>query len=218
MDSQDSQTSKELAQAPRFFARFKNSPLPRFLAFVRPHMKLAMAAAVMGIVKFNLPLAFPLAFKYIIDVLVVHTHKLTGLNAFMDRWCIAIASALGLSISMSSKLASHHFPGGFGVPARIGLCCPKPARTRLPVRLSARSKHSGGLANSIGVAAKSIMFVYSKPGNSAANSPDSVLPFELRKPTAHTRWRPAAEPFFAVGSSDQRLAKNLIAHPLSIQN
>ncbi len=105
MDSQDSQTSKELAQAPRFFARFKNSPLPRFLAFVRPHMKLAMAAAVMGIVKFNLPLAFPLAFKYIIDVLVVHTHKLTGLNAFMDRWCIAIASALGLSISMSSKLA-----------------------------------------------------------------------------------------------------------------
>src|SRR3984957_5969321 len=90
---------------PGFFRRFGNSPLARFLGFVRPHMKMAMAASGMGIIKFNLPLAFPLAFKYIVDVLVVHTHKLTGLNAFMDRWCIAIASALGLSISMSSKLA-----------------------------------------------------------------------------------------------------------------
>jgi subfamily B ATP-binding cassette protein MsbA len=68
-------------------------------------MKLAMAAAVMGIVKFNLPIAFPLAFKYIVDVLVVHSHQPSGLNAFIDRWCVTIATTLGLGVSMSSKLA-----------------------------------------------------------------------------------------------------------------
>jgi ATP-binding cassette, subfamily B, putative efflux pump len=88
-----------------FFSRPTTSPLPRFLAFVRPHLKLAMGAGVMGIIKFNLPLAFPLAFKYIVDVLVVHSHQPTGLNAFIDRWCIAIATALGFGVSMSSKLA-----------------------------------------------------------------------------------------------------------------
>ena len=96
--------------APGFFKRafisVESSPLARFLAFVRPHMKLAAAAAVMGVVKFNLPLAFPLAFKYIVDVLVVHSHRLSGLNAFIDRWCVTIATTFGLGVSMSSKLAA----------------------------------------------------------------------------------------------------------------
>ena len=82
-----------------------DSPLSRFLAFVRPHMKLATGAAVMGVIKFNLPLAFPLAFKYIVDVLVVHSHQPTGLNAFVDGWCISIATFLGLDVTMTSKLA-----------------------------------------------------------------------------------------------------------------
>ncbi len=69
-------------------------------------MKLAAAAAVMGVVKFNLPLAFPLAFKYIVDVLVVHSHRLSGLNAFIDRWCVTFATTFGLGVSMSSKLAA----------------------------------------------------------------------------------------------------------------
>src|SRR5258706_16011203 len=85
-------------------ASSRRSPLPRFLGFVRPHMRLASSAALMGIIKFNLPLAFPLAFKYIVDVLVVHHQKLTGLNAFMDRWIIAIATGLGFGITMTSKL------------------------------------------------------------------------------------------------------------------
>lgn len=68
-------------------------------------MKMAAAAGVMGVIKFNLPLAFPLAFKYILDVLVVKSHQPTGLNAFLDRWCIAIATTLGLGVSMSSKLS-----------------------------------------------------------------------------------------------------------------
>jgi len=80
------------------------SPLLRFLSFVRPHMRTASAAAVMGVIKFNLPLVFPLAFKYILDVLVVHSHQPTGLNASIDHWCIAIATALGLGVSMASKL------------------------------------------------------------------------------------------------------------------
>ena len=63
-----------------------------------------MSAALMGIIKFNLPLAFPLAFKYIVDVLVVNHQKLTGLNAFMDRWIVAIATGLGLGLTMTSKL------------------------------------------------------------------------------------------------------------------
>ena len=95
--------------ASNFFSRTcadpKRSPLARFLSFVGPHMKLAVAAAISGIIKFNLPLAFPLAVKYILDVLVVHSHQPTGLNAFIDRWCVAIASAFGLGVSMSSKLA-----------------------------------------------------------------------------------------------------------------
>ena len=94
---------------PGLFARtsadIKRSPLARFLSFVGPHMKLATAAAISGIIKFNLPLAFPLAVKYILDVLVVHSHAPTGLDAFVDRWCIAIATACGLGVSMSSKLA-----------------------------------------------------------------------------------------------------------------
>src|SRR5579872_2501790 len=81
------------------------SPLMRFLSFVRPHMKMAAAAGVMGVIKFNLPLAFPLAFKYILDVLVAHSHRPAGLDALVDRWIIAIAAALGLGVSMSSKLA-----------------------------------------------------------------------------------------------------------------
>ena len=53
----------------KWYPRLVSSPLARFLAFVRPHMKLALGACLMGVLKFNLPLAFPLAFKYIIDVL-----------------------------------------------------------------------------------------------------------------------------------------------------
>ena len=89
----------------RGLSRIKNSPLARFLAFVEPHLKLASGAGAMGVAKFTLPLAFPLAFKYIIDVLVVREPRLEPINAFIDHWCIAIASAFGLGPSMISKLA-----------------------------------------------------------------------------------------------------------------
>lgn len=86
------------------WSQFKASPLMRFLAFVRPHMKTAGGASAMGMAKHTLPLMFPLVFKYIVDVLILQS-KPVGLNAFMDRWCVKIASEIGVSTSMSAKLA-----------------------------------------------------------------------------------------------------------------
>src|SRR5579872_2504933 len=89
----------------RWFPRIATSPLARFLAFVRPHMKLALGACLMGVLKFNLPLAFPLAFKYIIDVLLVKQPKIAGVDALVDRWCLAVANTFGLGITNLDKLA-----------------------------------------------------------------------------------------------------------------
>ena len=50
-------------------------PLLRFLSYLRPHARLVVGAALTGIGKFTLPLAFPLAFRYVVDVLVAsHPH------------------------------------------------------------------------------------------------------------------------------------------------
>ena len=59
-----------------FFARLSNRIVPqtavvRFLGYVRPHLWLVAGGSVMGILKFTLPLAFPLAFKYVFDVFLV---------------------------------------------------------------------------------------------------------------------------------------------------
>src|SRR5690242_18168976 len=49
--------------------RTSRQPLVRFLGCVRPQLKLVVLAALMGVGKFTLPLAFPFAFKYVVDVL-----------------------------------------------------------------------------------------------------------------------------------------------------
>ena len=59
-----------------FFERIFDRIVPptaliRFLGYVRPHLWLVAGGSVMGILKFTLPLAFPLAFKYVLDVLLV---------------------------------------------------------------------------------------------------------------------------------------------------
>ena len=59
-----------------FFERLYDRIVPRtalvrFLGYVRPHLWLVAGGSVMGILKFTLPLAFPLAFKYVFDVLPV---------------------------------------------------------------------------------------------------------------------------------------------------
>ena len=75
-----------------FFARLLNRIIPptalvRFLGYVRPHLWLVAGGSVMGILKFTLPLAFPLAFKYVFDVLLVPQPHPEHLNQMIDRWC-----------------------------------------------------------------------------------------------------------------------------------
>src|SRR5882757_9783394 len=76
----------------------------RCLEFVRPHLRLIIGAALMGIGKFTLPLAFPLAFKYVIDVLLTSPAKLDGATRAIDHWCVAIANFAGLAATATVKL------------------------------------------------------------------------------------------------------------------
>jgi len=83
-----------------------NSPTLRFLSYVRPHLWLVAGGSVMGILKFVLPLAFPLAFKYVFDVLLVPQPRLERVNALIDRWCLELGHALGLAPTAAGKLAA----------------------------------------------------------------------------------------------------------------
>src|SRR5712671_947197 len=84
-----------------FFARLSNRIFPptaliRFLGYVRPHLWLVAGGSVMGILKFTLPLAFPLAFKYVFDVLLVPQPRPEHLNQMIDRWCGSLAATFHL--------------------------------------------------------------------------------------------------------------------------
>src|SRR5579863_2037734 len=78
--------------------------LVRFLGYVRPHLWLVAGGSVMGILKFTLPLAFPMAFKYVFDVLLVPQPHLEHWNQRIDGWCIAIATAMHLGTGSAAKL------------------------------------------------------------------------------------------------------------------
>jgi ATP-binding cassette, subfamily B, putative efflux pump len=82
------------------------SPILRFLAFVRPHLWLVAGAALTGIGKFTLPLAFPLAFKYVIDVLISAKPNLDGINLLIDRWCSDLVHLAGTTPTAEHKLAA----------------------------------------------------------------------------------------------------------------
>jgi subfamily B ATP-binding cassette protein MsbA len=62
----------------------KRSPLRRFLAYVKPYRGLVAGAAFMGILKFCLPLLFPLALKFITDDILVDQaqHASDAMNFF----------------------------------------------------------------------------------------------------------------------------------------
>jgi len=91
--------------APGFFARLlPNTPTFRFLGYVRPHLWLVAGGSVMGILKFGLPLAFPLAFKYVFDVLLVPQPRMERVNRLIDGWCVALASLLHLGAGATGKL------------------------------------------------------------------------------------------------------------------
>jgi subfamily B ATP-binding cassette protein MsbA len=69
-------------------------------------MRLVVGAALMGIGKFTLPLVFPLAFKYVIDVLLTARTHLDGINLVINQWCTALAGAMGLGTGADAKLAA----------------------------------------------------------------------------------------------------------------
>ncbi len=85
---------------------FRRQPLIRFLACVRPQLKLVVLAALMGVGKFTLPLAFPFAFKYVVDVLLASQPNADRMDRVIDHWCIGVAHAVGLGATTQSKLAA----------------------------------------------------------------------------------------------------------------
>jgi ABC-type multidrug transport system fused ATPase/permease subunit len=90
---------------PGFVGRIvPQTPVFRFLGYVRPHLWLVAGGSVMGILKFGLPLAFPLAFKYVFDVLLVPQPHMEKVNRLIDGWCLAIAGLLQLGSGNTAKL------------------------------------------------------------------------------------------------------------------
>lgn len=85
---------------------FRRQPLVRFLACVRPQLKLVVLAALMGVGKFTLPLAFPFAFKYMVDVLLASQPKADRIDLIIDRWCSGVANIIGLGATAQGKLAA----------------------------------------------------------------------------------------------------------------
>src|SRR3984957_15800169 len=87
-------------------SNFRRQPLVRFLSCVRPQLKLVVLAALMGGGKFTLPLAFPFAFKYVVDVLVAANPKAAHTDRIIDLWFTGVAGALGFGITAQAKLAA----------------------------------------------------------------------------------------------------------------
>ncbi len=74
----------------------KPSPLRRFLSYVKPYRGLVAGAAFMGILKFCLPLLFPLALKFITDdILVGQTQEAYQPDATSRffQWCATYLNA-----------------------------------------------------------------------------------------------------------------------------
>ena len=71
--------------------KISKSVIFRFIRFLRPHLRLVVGAALMGVGKFTLPLAFPLVFKYVIDVLLTSPPKLDAVMRVIDRMCIQLS-------------------------------------------------------------------------------------------------------------------------------
>jgi ATP-binding cassette, subfamily B, putative efflux pump len=65
------------------------SPLVRFLGYVGPHKWLIAGASACGVLKFTLPLVFPLVLKYLTDVLLVRApgSHAEATNRWFEQWC-----------------------------------------------------------------------------------------------------------------------------------
>src|SRR5437870_3197566 len=71
------------------------SPLLRFLRYVVPHRWYIAGAAATGVLKFVIPLAFPLALKYLTDVVLVRHPTAVGesTNRLVEAWCAGVLQA-----------------------------------------------------------------------------------------------------------------------------
>jgi ATP-binding cassette, subfamily B, putative efflux pump len=89
----------------RLWDRFApHTPVFRFLAFVRPYGWYVAGGSFCGVLKFGLPLAFPLAFKYIFDVILVPQPKLDRYDILINRWCGNIAHLFAIRPDAIGKL------------------------------------------------------------------------------------------------------------------
>jgi ATP-binding cassette, subfamily B, putative efflux pump len=86
--------------------KLSRRPLVRFLVCITPNLRLVIGAALMGIGKFTLPLIFPLAFKYVIDVLISHhSAGADKIDRLFDAYCGHVATLLHQTQGAESKLA-----------------------------------------------------------------------------------------------------------------
>jgi ATP-binding cassette, subfamily B, putative efflux pump len=60
----------------------------------------------MGVGKFTLPLAAPIVFKYVIDVLLTSPPKFDAAMRLIDRSCVGLSSLAGYSATPTTKLAA----------------------------------------------------------------------------------------------------------------
>jgi|SRR5271170_5181533 len=86
--------------------KFSRSVIFRFVGYLGPYLRLVIGAALMGVGKFTLPLAFPLAFKYVIDVLVTSPPKLDRVMRMIDGWCSGLSRLAGHAATPANKLAA----------------------------------------------------------------------------------------------------------------
>jgi ABC-type multidrug transport system fused ATPase/permease subunit len=73
-------------------AAARRSPLLRFLSYVAPHKWYIAGAAITGVLKFVIPLAFPLALKYLTDVVLGRDPQAVreSTNRLVEHWCGAV--------------------------------------------------------------------------------------------------------------------------------
>jgi len=73
-------------------AAARRHSLLRFLSYVAPHKWYIVGAALTGVLKFVVPLAFPLALKYLTDVVLARdphaVHEST--NRLLEHWCVGV--------------------------------------------------------------------------------------------------------------------------------
>ncbi len=74
----------------------RRSSLRRFLRYVAPHRRYVIGAAAAGVLKFALPLAFPLALKYLTDVVLTANDVAAteSVNRLFERYCAAVLHAV----------------------------------------------------------------------------------------------------------------------------